>query len=235
MQNFLLLNIPITPNIIYYFIFGVSPLSIVLSLFSEGLISFAAFKIFRPSLSSNKPRLFLNIEKVSTTFVVSLMIALISTIYILYTQVLFSSHEGYQVGGGGLYGDTALHLAYTARLQTGEFPPQNPLYTGKILVYPFANDLLSAVLRINGMHINLAFILPQIIFLTAFLTLFYVLVRKFTSDQGFLFSFLLISFGWGVGFVFFLRDFLIGDTFAKFSLVEYTNNPQYNLLFYIRC
>src|SRR3989344_5048363 len=79
-------------DIIYSFIFGVSPLSIVLSLFSEGLISFAAFKIFRPSLSSNKPRLFLNIEKVSTTFVVSLMIALISTIYILYSQVLFSSH-----------------------------------------------------------------------------------------------------------------------------------------------
>ncbi len=210
-------------NIFYSFIFGFGMTSMVLSLLSESLFSIVALLKLKPIF---------NFEKVSWVFIVSLFAVVIPTAYILYTRVLFPSTVGFQTGGGGLYGDTALHLAYTARIQTGEFPPQNPLFAGRILVYPFANDLLSAALRIDGMGINFAFILPQIIFLIAFLTLFYTFARKFTSEFGYLISLSLISLGWGVGFIYFLRDFLNKNASTPFLLSEYTNNSQYNLYFH---
>lgn len=205
--------------LLYSFIFNVGIASILAGLFSEGGLAFVAFKIFKPQVK---------FEKVSALFMATLVTICAISSYIYYFQLLYPTPSGsLQTGGGGLYGDTALHSAYTSRIQTGEFPPQNPLFAGKALVYPLANDLLSAILRINGLAINWAFILPQITFLVAFLALFYSFSRKFTTDRGFLIAACLFSLGWGIGFVYFLQEFLARGSWLLIS--DFTNNPQYNL------
>lgn len=203
------------------FLFGVGLTSILISLLLLSLTSIIAFKFLKPDL---KP------ERVPILFIIALLTIIAFSSYIYYFQLLHPRNGSLETGGGGLYGDTALHLAYTSRIQTGEFPPQNPLFAGKILVYPYANDLLSAVLRINGLNLNYAFILPQLSFLIGFLTLFYVFCRKFTSDKTFLISLLLFSLGWGLGFVYFLNDFFIKGV-GQLN-VDYTNNTQFNLHFH---
>ena len=202
-------------NIFSSFIFGVGIVSILISFFFEVLISILAFRFFKPSFG---------LEKIPILFILPALVIVLATSYIFYSQVLFPTPAGLKAGGGGVWGDTALHIAYSSRLETGEFPPQNPLFAGKTLVYPYANDLLSTVLRIGGLGVNLAFILPQVIFLISALALFYSFARKFTDDTGFLISLVLIIFGWGIGSIYFLKGPLIWP-----PSLEYTNNPDFKL------
>lgn len=210
-------------TLIFSFFFGVGPESIIISLFLTAVISIVCFLKFKSKESLN----------LSLIFLITAIIATIFLSYIWFTQTLFASSAGLWVGGGGMYGDTALHAAYTSRFATGEFPIQNPLYAGKILIYPFANDLLSAILRISGLNFNLSFILPQILFLVGFITLFYKTARKFTSNGGFLIALLILFLGWGAGWFFFLGEWLNSHVgFWQFLSRDYTNNSQYNLYFH---
>ncbi|MBI3342442.1 hypothetical protein HY024_04950 [Candidatus Curtissbacteria bacterium] len=160
--------------------------------------------------------------------VIAIVTALLGWIWLVQT---LSFHNGmFFTGGGGMYGDTALHAAYTSRLQAGEFPPQNPLYAGKILVYPFANDLFSSSLLTNGLDFNLAFALPQILFLLAFLVLFYETCLKFTNKKGFIVSLIILLLGWGIGGFIFLGSWLsrLNDFWGVLN-TDVTNNPDLHL------
>lgn len=205
------------------FIFNFSPVSIFLSLFILSFVS--VFGIKKQTLHSEK----LTIPKVYL-FVSLVFLLLISVI--LISQTLYQTPDGLVTGGGGMFGDTSLHSAYTSRIGLGEFPPQNPLFAGTILVYPYANDLFSAVLRNFGMNFNLAFSIPQVIFTASFLFLFYKLATKFTSELGAVFALLILFLGWGFGWVYFLRDTSnLGGAFGTIA-TDYTDNSKYNLFFH---
>ena len=174
-----------------------------------------------------------NLEKFHT--LPAFLILTFSIIFALFfkTQSLNFDGVSYKTGGGGMYGDSALHLAYTNRINLGDFPPQNPLFAGKTLVYPYANDLLSAIFQVFFNNLELAFFLPQIIFFFAFVLLFYRLSQTVTDNLGFLFSILIFLFGWGIGFYYFLRE----TSFDKFNIFsnsyqDFTNNSLYNLNFH---
>ena len=64
-------------------------------------------------------------------------------VYIFFTQVLAPTPNGWVTGGGGLYGDTALHSGYTMSIVTQGLPPKNPLFAPIPLVYPFLVNLFS--------------------------------------------------------------------------------------------
>lgn len=205
------------------FIFGVGFFSIFLALTLTTILSIFCFFKFERGLSlKNFPISFIAITLLVASFIG----------YIWLTQALAISVDGFKTGGSGMYGDSALHAAYTSRLVTGEFPIQNPLFADRILVYPLANDLLSATLKLTGLNFNLAFSLPQILFLLGFLTLFYQVCRKFTSDLGFVISLLILFLGWGIGAIFFLNEWTTtGRDFWQFLTHDYTDNSQYNLYF----
>ena len=205
------------------FIFGVSYSSIFLALTLTAILSIFCFFKFEREFSLKN----FSIPFIAITLLVTSFLA-----YIWLTQALAISGEGFKTGGGGMYGDSALHAAYTSRIETGEFPPQNPLFAGRTLVYPIANDLLSAVLKIVGLNFNLAFSLPQILFLVGFLTLFYQIVRKFTSNFGFVITLLILFLGWGVGFIYFFSEWQTSGLGPwQFLTKDYTDNSQYNLYF----
>ena len=206
------------------FIFGVGDISAFMSLLTLTTLAIICFLKFRPKIQ---------LKGISSVFVIILLITCGFLSYVWFTQALALSADGYKTGGGGMYGDSALHAAYISRLTTGEFPPQNPLFAGKKLVYPLANDLLSATLRKAGLNFNLALTFPQIIFLVGFLVLFYKTCKKFTSNFGFLTALLFLFLGWGVGSFFFFNEWLrAGEAFSRFLTSDWTNNPQYNLHFH---
>lgn len=211
--------------ILLAFVLGINILSISLSFFLFALISVYLFTRHRNPINFKL--------KNSPVFLFSTLIIISLSVYIFFNQVLAKKDFGLVSGGGGIYGDTALHSAYTSRLAEGEFPPQNPLYAGKILVYPLANDLLSAILRLGRLNLNLSFALPQVVFMIGFLVLFYSFCRKFMSDKGYLFSVLFLFFGWGIGWFFFFREW--GESsvpFLDFIKTDFTNNETYNLHFH---
>lgn len=206
------------------FLFGFGTLSMIIGLLLIVPVAFVLrYGPNKPALTGLIPKYFLI---VALTFICL-------ALYIFITQTLFSTNEGLISGSGGMFGDTALHASYTSRIESGEFPIQNPLYAGKILVYPLANDLLSAALKSFGFNFNLAFSIPQIIFMSVFIILFYKISRIFTSEKGSVISILILLLGWGVGWVFFIREFLGQDlSFWQFLKVDYTNNEFYNLRFH---
>src|SRR3990167_3914690 len=129
------------------FLLDVGSSSILLSLVTMVILSSLCFLKFKKEIRfKNFPDIFILVSIVITSFLA----------YVWFNQALAIFPEGFKTGGGGMYGDSALHAAYTSRLETGEFPPQNPLFAGQTLVYPFANDLLSAILKITGLNFNLA-------------------------------------------------------------------------------
>lgn len=142
-----------------------------------------------------------------------------------WTKVLVSVEDGLITGGGGLYGDTAMHSAFTHALLYQGVPPANPLYAGYPLVYPLANDLLSALFLYTGLGLRYSFILPQIAFFIGFLFITYLTFRKITgntSNMAVFFALLIFFLGWGTGFVNYLSDVSITNSFAITK--EYTNN-----------
>ncbi|OGE12243.1 hypothetical protein A3G14_04140 [Candidatus Curtissbacteria bacterium RIFCSPLOWO2_12_FULL_38_9] len=204
------------------FLLGLDLLAIILSLLICGILSVLSHIKFPTKI---------NFFGISRIFIVSSLVVLISISYLMFSQTLKSSAFGIESGGGGLYGDSALHAAYTSRLATGEFPPTTPLFAGKTLVYPFANDLLSATLRKFQTSFNLSFVFPQVIFLIAVLSLIYQIVRKFSDDRSYATALILLLLGWGIGAFFYISDLAVNGNFNVLGNLtkDYTNNPDFNL------
>ncbi|MEK7166507.1 MAG: hypothetical protein AAB874_06900, partial [Patescibacteria group bacterium] len=108
-------------------------------------------------------------------------------VYIFWTKVLAPNSFGLVTGGEGIYGDTALHSAYTMAIVEQGLPPTNPLFAHIPLIYPFLVNLFSASLVKLGMNLRFAFILPQLMYFLGFTTLFYwvaKIVCRFTYREG---------------------------------------------------
>ena len=158
-------------------------------------------------------------------------------IYIFATQVLTPTSSGLVTGGGGLWGDTAMHSSFTMSLAEQGLPPHNPLFAGRPLVYPFLVNFFSAILVKVGISLRIAFILPQIAYFLGFLALFYAITQKFTGKLGTILTMLIFFLGWGLGFTQYYTDINVNHSLAVTR--EYTNglfnfylhNPLTGLIF----
>ena len=142
--------------------------------------------------------------------------------YIFSTQVLAPSELGLLTGSGGLYGDTAMHAAFTMSLAEQGLPPQNPLFAGQPLIYPFLINFLAAIFLKLGLTLRWAFVLPQLVFVLATLTLLYVVIKSLTTKQTFVIASLIFFLGWGFGFSEYLKTGLATGDWNVTR--EYTNN-----------
>lgn len=206
------------------FVFGVGLVSTLISLTLTYLLAGFCFYKLRPVLDFSRIPIFFVATIIPFLFLIS---------YIWFSQTLMLTENGLVTGGGGMYGDTALHAAYTSIITAGRFPPENPLYAGEALVYPYASDLLSAVLTNFGLNLNLAFSIPQFIFLLSFLTLLYVICVQLGRKSSFIICLFILFFGWGIGAYYFFKNwFSLNISFWQFLAQDYTNNPNYNLHFH---
>ncbi|HEY9838880.1 MAG TPA: hypothetical protein V6D23_00390 [Candidatus Obscuribacterales bacterium] len=80
--------------------------------------------------------------------------------------------------------DLAVHVAMVEHFALGgSFPPQNPLFAGEPLVYPFFINFLSAIGVRLGLTLPLAMIAPGVLLSLLLLSLLYALTLRFTASR----------------------------------------------------
>ena len=210
-----------TVTLVLSWFFGFTPLIIWLTIILAITASWWLSKKSAPNFDLNKLKRRGLVRNHWPLLLVFLTIGVYST-YIFLTQVLAPSASGFQTGGGGLYGDTALHSAYTMSLVEQGLPPINPLFAGKQLIYPFMVNFFSATLVKLGFALRWSFVLPQLTYLTAFITLFYLVCKRFTNNLGAFLAMLIFFLGWGLGFIPYLSQVVQTGSWAITQ--EFTNN-----------
>src|SRR3989344_4707693 len=125
---------------------------------------------------------------------------------------LFNNHtlnnlDGNFYTGDSAYGDLPFHLGIISQIAYGnQFPPENPLYQGISLVYPYLIDFLSAILVYEGMSLRNSIVIPGLLLAISLVGLIYDFCLIVTQNRfkGFL-STLLFFFNGGLDFYFFLK------------------------------
>ncbi len=126
----------------------------------------------------------------------------------LVSQLLVFKPTGLWVGQINLYGDMVLHLAWINSFAWGgNFPPQNPIFSGGGASYPFLADLISGLLLKSGIPLTWSVSLPTIFFLLVFVAAFYQFAFKLTQSRSTAYlSLFLFFFSGGLGFWYFFQD-----------------------------
>lgn len=151
---------------------------------------------------------------------------------ILWTKVLHSGPQGaLMIGPPMLYGDTPVHVAYTTKLAYGSFPPDNPLFAGTPLVYPYMTHLVYAIFLKLGLCLRFAMFVPQAVWVIAFLTLCIKLMRTFCQWRGTLVASMVLFLGSGLGFVSFFNEWRQGASLVDFMarVGDLTHNGTYGM------
>lgn len=172
-------------------------------------------------------------------------------IFWLFGRALYVNEAGFVTAGDRLvWTDWPVHIGIASSFAWGRnFPPQNPMFAGVPLVYPFFADFLSGVFLALGVPLPLAFTLPGIIltlsFCALFITFAYTLLwesRIFKKWEvihikiaAYLSLFTSLFWG-GLGFVFWLQEALVDEVFFVEKLLspvrEYTFWAEKGLWFF---
>ncbi len=125
--------------------------------------------------------------------------------YMIYTHTLLEK-GGALYTGQSCFGDLCLHLGIVQSLVAdGRFPPDYSILPGAKLCYPFLGDALSASLRLTGMELRPAFMLPGIAALALVLFGFYALAKLLLRSRvKAALACVLFFIGGGFGFAYFL-------------------------------
>ena len=119
------------------------------------------------------------------------------------------------IGTGAMnnLGDLPFHLLVINGLTVGqEFPPDNPIFSGATLSYPFITDLVAAAYNIIGATVHDAIFLQNIVLIFAVVVLMAGFTRKVTKSvfAASIAPFLLVFAG-GFGFLLFFGDAVASD------------------------
>lgn len=155
---------------------------------------------------------------------------------ILFT--LFNHHvlfplKGDLYSGESTYGDLPFHLSTISSIAYGlRFPPDNPMYVGKPLVYPYLINFFSAILVYEGLTLRESIIIPGIILSFSLTILIFDFAFFLTKDnlKSFL-AIILYLFNGGFGFYFFLNDYSFSVSKSFLSLLQPVNIKEYSHLF----
>lgn len=117
---------------------------------------------------------------------------------LIVPKLLVEKDGGYSTGILNAYGDIAWHMSNITMFRDGQSaPPQNPIFAGTRLTYPFLSNFFSATLLAASDSFTVSVVYPAMILIPAVLTLMYCLVRNFTGGNktAAIISVLLMLFG----------------------------------------
>lgn len=131
----------------------------------------------------------------------------------MVSWVMFDTHvikniKGDLYVGESTYGDLPFHLGIISEMAYADyFPPQNPLYKGTELAYPYYINLFSALLVKGGWSLRGSIIVPGMILMLSLASLIYEFTLRFTKNRaaGFIAT-ILYLFNGGAGFYYFFKD-----------------------------
>jgi hypothetical protein len=181
-------------------------------------------------IRKRKIRLSFRLERYEDTFLFILFLSAFGFLILLQRHMLPVSGETL-LTPHNTFGDIQYHLAIINSFFLGNnFPPQNPIYAGVRLSYPFMIDFYSAVFRTVGFNLQYSLIIPGLIFGECVFAFFLLFAYRFLkSIKGSAIAFLIFVFNGGLGGYLMLKESLGSsaflDSFAKsFSYVIDTYN-----------
>lgn len=148
------------------------------------------------------------------------------------THSLPRDNQGNLFTGESTYGDLPFHLGIISQFANfGKIPPENPLYSGQPLAYPYLIDFFTAVLVTTGLTLRDSLIVTGMIFSLSLIFILYEFTYFLTkkSSVACLSIFLFFLHG-GLGFYYFLRDTGLGKTSFE-SLLNPAAIKEYSHLF----
>ncbi|MDP3996889.1 MAG: hypothetical protein Q8P73_00080, partial [bacterium] len=114
-----------------------------------------------------------------TVFVLSLLL-----FSVIAPKLLFTTPDGLSTGIINAYGDIAWHVANITAFAEGQtVPPQDPIFAGTRLTYPFMTNYFSALLIKTGASITQSVVLPALLLIPLLLTLIYLFVREVVDPE----------------------------------------------------
>src|SRR3989344_5747971 len=130
---------------------------------------------------------------------------LIAALYIIliFAKSLIISPTGITAGNRLVWTDWPIHFAIISSFTKGDnFPPQNPLFAGQPISYPFFADFLSAILQVLGADFKTAVVLPGVILGLSIVGLLFYLGCFLTGRRAVAVIGLLVGIFWGgIGFL----------------------------------
>lgn len=145
----------------------------------------------------------------------------------IFNKSIYIDSNRIIAGNRLVWTDWPVHIAIISSFVHGNnFPPENPLYSGQIISYPFFSDFLSSVLESLGASLKISLIIPGIVLSLASIALIYFLGVMLTAKKHLVLIGVIIGIFWGgLGFMYFIKDLITSGNFLetlKFPPYEYT-------------
>jgi hypothetical protein len=168
----------------------------------------------------NRERKFLKpsfkLEKYEKIFLVTLLVFTLGFSILLKRHMMEEDVNGFSTPHN-TFGDIQYHMAIVNSFYLGDnFPPENPIYPGTNLSYPFLIDYYSAVYRTLGFNLQISLIIPGLIFGISVFSLFLLFAYRFLGKaSGSLIALLVFLFNGGMGGYLLLRDAIKEQNFLE--------------------
>lgn len=191
-------SVLVSTQLIYYLslVFGYSRETI--------LFSFLALTIIYGLVNSRKKeasplRNFLKVRQFSKTLLLIFFLIFVLSLVVLYRSVWFENEFGIVITGSN-WQDTPLHYEIIESINSGNFPPEMPYYSGDMMNYHYFVDFHTAILeKVYGFLPKLAPFLNAV-FILIFALAVYSLARV-NGKRAAVFSTLIATFGWGFSYI----------------------------------
>lgn len=106
-------------------------------------------------------------------------------IFFLVSKLLLESSGGLVTGILNAWGDLGWHMSNITNFAQGQtVPPQNPIFAGHRLTYPFLSNVLSALLLLAGASYPSSVITPALVLIPISFILLYGLTLQVTKQRG---------------------------------------------------
>jgi len=216
-------SVLVSTQLIYYtsLLFGYSSATIA-GTFVVWLLFYGLVEWRKPA--TIKLRSFVRTAKRNRAILAILVLTFALSLAVLYRSVWFESDNGIVLTGSN-WQDTPLHYEIIESINSGNFPPQMPYYSGEKMTYHYFVDFHTAILeKVYG---YLPQLLPFLnaVFIAVFALAIYSLARP-NGKRAAAFSTIIATFGWGFSYFGFFSS-LANGTFNIAQNYAY----QYNGLF----
>lgn len=190
---------------------GLSESTVLVSLaplFIAGLFIFQKNgKFLRPNLK---------LERYEKIFLIIILVSAVGFTFLLKRHMMEEDVGGFSTPHN-TFGDLQYHMAIVNSFYLGDnLPPENPIYPGTNLSYPFLIDYYSAVYRTLGFNLQTALIIPGLIFGISVFSMFLLFAYRFLGKvSASFFALLIFLFNGGMGGYLLLRDSIRGQDFIQ--------------------
>lgn len=216
------------------FAFGVTSATVLTAtLISAAPLLIFRHRAYRNSLSLDALRFQQDIRNLFTfarpvTFVAVVAYSGLAVLLFQFFQRAMLEMKGGGIGTGAVnnLGDLPFHMLVINGFAIGQnFPPDNPIFSGTTMSYPFVTDFIAAMLTVAGASIHDAMLLQNTVLVFAIVTLMGWFTYRFTgSSLAAMIAPFLLLFNGGLGFLLFFGDAIKSDAGILGQLFQLNND-----------